>query len=202
MICPSDQLTAYEPSRWAAQMPKQVGPTSSFLWCTCYRSSCCCCTQLPGSTLPLVCCAQRLCLSFEALSGRSSTDLLILQALGSGLEVEGTAVVAIFGRFLYVFVASLMVGVGFGLGTAILLKVLRSHSAPQVSQHRCITQSMTGSNSAFTCGQLVAALPHSDCLVFSCRQAGWLPGIAVSCSWLPAAAAQPAWHCVQLPTAA
>eukprot|EP00891_Asterochloris_glomerata_P003501 jgi/Astpho2/3501/e_gw1.00056.5.1_t len=57
--------------------------------------------------------------------------LRAVQALGSGLEVEGTAVVAIFGRFLYVFVASLMVGVGFGLGTAILLKVLRSHSAPQ-----------------------------------------------------------------------
>ena len=79
--------------------------------------------------------------------------MLILQALGSGLEVEGTAVVAIFGRFLYVFVASLMVGVGFGLGTAILLKVLRSHSAPQVSQCRCLVEVTAGSNAGSSCGQ-------------------------------------------------
>ena len=128
--------------------------------------------------------------------------LLILQALGSGLEVEGTAVVAIFGRFLYVFVASLMVGVGFGLGTAILLKVLRSHSAPQVSPHRCLVAIIARSHAGFTCGQLLALLNfHTGCFVFSCRQAGWLPGPAVSCSQLPAAAAQPAWHCVQSPMA-
>ena len=96
--------------------------------------------------------------------------------------------VAIFGRFLYVFVASLMVGVGFGLGTAILLKVLRSHSAPQVSQYRYIVDSKAGSNADFTCGQLFAALTHSSCLVLSCGQAGRLPGIAISCRWLPAAA--------------
>lgn len=56
----------------------------------------------------------------------------VLQALGSNIEVRGATVVAIFGRFLYVFSASLIVGLVFGLGTAILLKVLKSHSAPQV----------------------------------------------------------------------
>lgn len=54
------------------------------------------------------------------------------QALGQGIELQSTTVFSIFARFLYVFGASLVVGLTFGLGTAVLLKVLKSNSAPQV----------------------------------------------------------------------
>ena len=55
------------------------------------------------------------------------------QALGQDIELQSTTVFSIFARFLYVFGASLVVGLTFGLGTAVLLKVLKSNSAPQVS---------------------------------------------------------------------
>ena len=89
--------------------------------------------------------------------------------------------VAIFGRFLYVFVASLMVGVGFGLGTAILLKVLRSHSAPQASQHR------------FYSGQYswVRCWLHLWSAVF-CTSTVKLPAVQLWAGWAAA------WHCCQL----
>lgn len=58
-----------------------------------------------------------------------------MQALGSDIELHSTTVFSIFAKFLYVFVASLVVGLTFGLGTAVLLKVLKSNSSPQVSQH-------------------------------------------------------------------
>ena len=57
------------------------------------------------------------------------------QALGQGIELQSTTVFSIFARFLYVFGASLVVGLTFGLGTAVLLKVLKSNSAPQVSHN-------------------------------------------------------------------
>lgn len=57
------------------------------------------------------------------------------QALGNDIELQSTTVFSIFARFLYVFGASLVVGLTFGLGTAVLLKVLKSNSAPQVSMH-------------------------------------------------------------------
>ena len=55
-----------------------------------------------------------------------------MQALGNDIELQSTTVFAIFARFLYVFGASLVVGLTFGLGTAVLLKVLKSNSSPQV----------------------------------------------------------------------
>lgn len=55
-----------------------------------------------------------------------------LQALPSDVELHSATVFNIFGRFLYVFCASLVVGLTFGLGTAVLLKLLKSHSSPQV----------------------------------------------------------------------
>ena len=58
---------------------------------------------------------------------------LCVQALGKDIKLQSTTVFAIFARFLYVFGASLVVGLTFGLGTAVLLKVLKSNSAPQVS---------------------------------------------------------------------
>ena len=56
----------------------------------------------------------------------------LVQALGNDIELQSTTVFSIFARFLYVFSASLVVGLTFGLGTAVLLKVLKSNSAPQV----------------------------------------------------------------------
>lgn len=56
-----------------------------------------------------------------------------MQALGSDVELTRTTVFNIFAKFLYVFGASLVVGLTFGLGTAVLLKLLKSNSAPQVS---------------------------------------------------------------------
>ena len=56
-----------------------------------------------------------------------------VQALGNDITLQRNTVFAIFARFLYVFGASLIVGLTFGLGTAVLLKVLKSNSAPQVS---------------------------------------------------------------------
>lgn len=56
-----------------------------------------------------------------------------LQALGSDVELKSTTVFNIFAKFLYVFGASLIVGLTFGLGTAVLLKLLKSNSAPQAS---------------------------------------------------------------------
>ena len=55
-----------------------------------------------------------------------------MQALGSDVELTRTTVFNIFAKFLYVFGASLVVGLTFGLGTAVLLKLLKSNSAPQV----------------------------------------------------------------------
>jgi hypothetical protein len=43
-----------------------------------------------------------------------------------------TTPAAIFVDFAYLFLASLALGVAFGLGTAFLLKLLDSHSTPQV----------------------------------------------------------------------
>ena len=52
------------------------------------------------------------------------------------LEPEGSlgmdTVVAILGKFLYLFAASLILGLCFGLGTAFLLKTLKCQSSPQV----------------------------------------------------------------------
>ena len=57
----------------------------------------------------------------------------LLQALGNDVELTRTTVFNIFAKFLYVFGASLVVGLTFGLGTAVLLKLLKSNSAPQVT---------------------------------------------------------------------
>ena len=68
--------------------------------------------------------------------------------MGNDIELHSTTVFSIFAKFLYVFGASLVVGLTFGLGTAVLLKVLKSNSAPQacpllnstsyLMRHRCI----------------------------------------------------------------
>ena len=41
---------------------------------------------------------------------------------------------AILLAFVYLFIASLALGLAFGLGTAFLLKLLHSHSTPQVGR--------------------------------------------------------------------
>ncbi|KAK9850077.1 hypothetical protein WJX84_003336 [Apatococcus fuscideae] len=63
-----------------------------------------------------------------------ATAVALLRAV-QALEPEGALgpgiVVAILGKFLYLFAASLILGLCFGLGTAFLLKTLRCNSSPQ-----------------------------------------------------------------------
>ncbi|KAK9825253.1 hypothetical protein WJX74_003416 [Apatococcus lobatus] len=63
-----------------------------------------------------------------------ATAVALLRAV-QALEPEGSlgmdTVVAILGRFLYLFAASLILGLCFGLGTAFLLKTLQCQSSPQ-----------------------------------------------------------------------
>lgn len=76
-----------------------------------------------------------MCKSESSLTHNSGVSSL--QALGSDVELRSTTVFNIFAKFLYVFGASLIVGLTFGLGTAVLLKLLKSNSAPQASISAC-----------------------------------------------------------------
>lgn len=58
--------------------------------------------------------------------------LFFMQALEPEGSLGMDTVVAILGRFLYLFAASLILGLCFGLGTAFLLKTLQCQSSPQV----------------------------------------------------------------------
>lgn len=57
-----------------------------------------------------------------------------LQELGSAeKDLHGSLVVMVLIKFLYLFAASMFLGLAFGLGTSFLMKRFKSNSVPQVS---------------------------------------------------------------------
>ena len=56
------------------------------------------------------------------------------QGLGMDAQqpLRGTTILIVFAKFFYLFVASLLLGLLFGLGTSWLLKVSKANSTPQV----------------------------------------------------------------------
>ena len=57
-----------------------------------------------------------------------------LQALDGTEVLNAGTVSAILVKFLYLFVASMGLGLAFGLGTSWLMKTFKSNSTPQVQQ--------------------------------------------------------------------
>lgn len=55
-----------------------------------------------------------------------------MQALDGSEELNAGTVLEVLGKFVYLFVASMGLGLAFGLGTSLLMKVFKSHSTPQV----------------------------------------------------------------------
>lgn len=67
-----------------------------------------------------------------------------VQALKGTEVLNASTVVAILAKFLYLFVASMGLGLAFGLGTSWLMKIFKSNSTPQVtSQPRQAADSLT-----------------------------------------------------------
>ena len=56
---------------------------------------------------------------------------MCIQELG-GADLQGWMVLAILAKFLYLFAASLALGLIFGLGTSFLMKTFPLNSVPQV----------------------------------------------------------------------
>lgn len=55
-----------------------------------------------------------------------------MQALSGTEDLKAAIVADIFIKFLYLFVASMVLGLAFGLGTSWLMKSFKSNSTPQV----------------------------------------------------------------------
>lgn len=54
------------------------------------------------------------------------------QELGSGGQaLRASMIVTVLAKFLYLFAASMCLGLAFGLGTSFLMKTFRSNSVPQ-----------------------------------------------------------------------
>ncbi len=53
----------------------------------------------------------------------------------NGISGTESSMMGIVGAFVYLFLASLALGMAFGLGIAFLLKLLRSRDSPQVGIH-------------------------------------------------------------------
>jgi hypothetical protein len=57
----------------------------------------------------------------------------VLQELGSSeKDLHASLVVMVLVKFLYLFAASMLLGLSFGLGTSFLMKKFKSNSVPQV----------------------------------------------------------------------
>ena len=55
-----------------------------------------------------------------------------VQELGGGeRQLRGSLVVSVLAAFLYLFIASMCLGLAFGLGTSFLMKRFQSNSVPQ-----------------------------------------------------------------------
>ena len=65
-----------------------------------------------------------------------SPDGAPIQELGTKDEnsLHGGLVVTVLVKFLYLFAASMLLGLAFGLGTSFLMKRAKSNSVPQVQQ--------------------------------------------------------------------
>ena len=65
-----------------------------------------------------------------------SSDGAPIQELGTKDEnsLHGGLVVTVLVKFLYLFAASMLLGLAFGLGTSFLMKRAKSNSVPQVQQ--------------------------------------------------------------------
>ena len=50
---------------------------------------------------------------------------------GGGQALHATMIVTVLAKFLYLFAASMCLGLAFGLGTSFLMKTFRSNSVPQ-----------------------------------------------------------------------
>ena len=63
-----------------------------------------------------------------------SSDGAAVQELGTKDEnsLRGGLVVTVLIKFLYLFAASMLLGLAFGLGTSFLMKRAKSNSVPQV----------------------------------------------------------------------
>ena len=63
-----------------------------------------------------------------------SSDGAAVQELGTKDEnsLRGGLVVRVLIKFLYLFAASMLLGLAFGLGTSFLMKRAKSNSVPQV----------------------------------------------------------------------
>jgi NhaP-type Na+/H+ or K+/H+ antiporter len=90
-----------------------------------------------------------------------------LQAYSAANNVTETSMITILWDFAYLFVASLALGMTFGLGIAFTLKLLRSRDSPQVRQqhvaaglHRVVELFASCDEGAASCGQ--ACLHHPD----------------------------------------
>ena len=60
------------------------------------------------------------------------------QELGSGGQaLHATMIVTVLAKFLYLFAASMCLGLAFGLGTSFLMKTFRSNSVPQARAGSC-----------------------------------------------------------------
>jgi len=59
------------------------------------------------------------------------------QELGSGgRALRASMIVTVLAKFLYLFAASMCLGLAFGLGTSFLMKTFRSNSVPQARARR------------------------------------------------------------------
>ena len=60
------------------------------------------------------------------------------QELGSGGQaLHAFMIVTVLAKFLYLFAASMCLGLAFGLGTSFLMKTFRSNSVPQARAEPC-----------------------------------------------------------------
>lgn len=60
------------------------------------------------------------------------------QELGSGGQaLHAFMIVTVLAKFLYLFAASMCLGLAFGLGTSFLMKTFRSNSVPQARAGAC-----------------------------------------------------------------
>lgn len=61
-----------------------------------------------------------------------------MQAYSVANDVTETSMITILWDFAYLFIASLALGMTFGLGIAFTLKLLRSRDSPQVQQQHVV----------------------------------------------------------------
>ena len=73
-----------------------------------------------------------------------------MQELGSGGQaLHAFMIVTVLAKFLYLFAASMCLGLAFGLGTSFLMKTFRSNSVPQARAASCSFEGMLRHVKAF-----------------------------------------------------